>query len=1116
MSTEKETLQRVQGGLYHLRRGLGPFVEARMKGKHGATWLHYASRAAGGSPNAALDEYGLLKSMIDNWNDVFRDAFGRNETHKVRNFTSMALEARNATSHLSIPLQDDEALRYLDAMHQLLRAVKAPQAEVTELKTLYDAQRRSGFASAEPATAAASVVVESAPAAKPTLTLGGAQAAAENGSGKPLRPWIEVALPHPDVLANRFKEAEFAADLFAVDAGHASEDYAIPENFFRITFLTEGLRRILTSSLERLAGTGGGDPVIGLQTAFGGGKTHTMLAVYHLAKARDLSLLEGVGPLLAKAGVTAWTPPKVAVFVGTSKGADTSLILRDGPKVHTLWGYIAWRIAGEAGLDLMAEAEAARTNPGSDLLVELFKLSGPVLILLDELVAYARQLSEDRFEAFLSFIQSLTEAAKMAPGVLIIGSLPESVAEAGGPKGEAALLRLEKVFGRVQSAWLPASGDETYEIIRRRLFQTLDADGERARDETVKAFGDLYKNNPAEFPPEAKEARYRELLKLSYPIHPELFDRLSKDWASLEKFQRTRGVLRFMANVVGTLWHEQVQHPLITPARVPIAHERVRASVLYPLDPNFNAVVDKEVDGDSSLPARMEANPSRRISQLRAATRAARAVFVCSAPLVGRPNAGLTGPGLRLACAEPGDQLAIFGEALRELTERATYLYEEAGRYWFSTQPTLNRLAEDRAKALPDHEVDAAIAAVLRQDGATPAGFVKVSAAPDDPTTFDEQVALSLVILGPSTPHAGKGVAKSLATDAVTDTLMRCRSAQRRFRNTLLFVAADEQLLGTAREATSKAMAWAEIAGDKRLQEQLPPAQMRDATEKAKGHREGAAKAVRLAWSHILFPVESITAGVAFDLEHTQINSKDRNAIPAAVYEKAGPKGDGVFKERLGSDAMALKLKPLWPDDRAHLGVNEVAEWFAAYAYLPKLKDRVVLELAIRDAVGKLDPSFGYADRFDEATGAYTGLAWAKAPPEFFPPTAVLVRSDVAMERSRPTPAPAGPGAGTSIVPGDGGEVQDQGPIGDGAAAGPGKPRRFYGTVDLDMVRPVKAFDAVLNAVVMELQRTPGAKVKITIEIEAETEAGFDEADIGVVRDNARQLKFRSDSTGFE
>ena len=164
-----------------------------------------------------------------------------------------------------------------------------------------------------------------------------------------------------------------------------------------------------------------------------------------------------------------------------------------------------------------------------------------------------------------------------------------------------------------------------------------------------------------------------------------------------------------MANVVGVLWHQRAPDPLITPARVPIANERIRASVLYPLDSGFAAVVDKEVDGEGSLPAQIEINPSRRISQVHAATRAARAVFLCSAPLVGRPNAGLSDAGLRLACVEPGDQLAIFGEALRELKLRATYLYEEAGRYWFSTQPTLNREAEDRAKALPEHAVDEAI-----------------------------------------------------------------------------------------------------------------------------------------------------------------------------------------------------------------------------------------------------------------------------------------------------------------------------------------------------------------------------------------------------------------------
>ncbi len=267
------------------------------------------------------------------------------------------MEARNATSHLSIPLQDDEALRFLDAMHQLLKAVKAPTAEIAEIKKLYDSQRHSGMPAAPAAPAA-----ESATPARPTLSLGQKEDA-EDKPGKALRPWIEVALPHPDVLANRFKEAEFAANLAAVDAGMASEDYATPESFFRITFLTEGLKRVLRGVLQRVAGSGG-DPVIGLQTAFGGGATHTMLAAYHLANAPNLSVLEGVKPLAEAVGVMAWNRTKIAIFVGSSEGPDVSLKIENGPKVYTPWGYIAWQLAGDAGLNLVAEAEAARTNPG--------------------------------------------------------------------------------------------------------------------------------------------------------------------------------------------------------------------------------------------------------------------------------------------------------------------------------------------------------------------------------------------------------------------------------------------------------------------------------------------------------------------------------------------------------------------------------------------------------------------------------------------------------------------------------------------------------------------------------------------------------------------------------
>ena len=569
-----------------------------------------------------------------------------------------------------------------------------------------------------------------------------------------------------------------------------------------------------------------------------------------------------------------------------------------------------------------------------------------------------------------------------------------------------------------------------------------------------------------------------------------------------------------MANVVGVLWQMRVGDALIMPARIPLSHERVRASVLYPLDPAFSAVVDREVDGDGSLPSRMEANPSRRMSQARAATRAARAVFMCSAPLVGQPNAGVNGLGLRLACAEPGDQLAIFGEALRELHERATYLYEEGGRYWFSTQPTLNRLAEDRSKAFPDHEVDEAITAILRDDGRTTGGFHKVFAAPDDPISLDEAQALSLVILSPSAFHIGKAVASSPATAAVTEGLTRCRAAQRRYRNTLIYVAADEALLATARDAMRRSMAWAEIVSDTRLQDTLTRAQIGDAKDKATTSRDGAAKAIRLAWSHVFLASKSdaTPAGQPFELDHVMISTKDRAAIPAAVYDKVGPRGDGLAKEKLGPDNFWALISKLWPEDVPHLAISDIADWFASYPYLPKVRDRVVVETAIQDGAAKLDAKFGYADAVD-ASGHYTGLRWARGLPDVLPSSAVLVRPEAANAQIEATAgsAPSTTATAPAIHRADSGSS----PTVEAPSVG-GKPTRFYGSVDIDVERPMKSFQAIVDAVVSELRRSSKTKVTLTLEIEATAADGFDEGDVGVVRDNARQLKFTPGSTGFE
>ena len=321
-----------------------------------------------------------------------------------------------------------------------------------------------------------------------------------------------------------------------------------------------------------------------------------------------------------------------------------------------------------------------------------------------------------------------------------------------------------------------------------------------------------------------------------------------------------------------------------------------------------------------------------------------------------------------------------------------------------------------------------------------------------------------------------------------------------------------------------RALAWESIGGDsrqekrvdKRLQDQMTQAQLADAREKFRNNREGATRAVRAAWSHVLFPVESTEPGRPFDLDHLALTARERACVPAAVYDKASTKGDGIIKETLGGETLATRLIELWPADLPHLPVAEIAKWFATYVYLPKLRDRVVFETAIRDALAKLNPKFTYAEGFDEASGKYAGLLWQKAPIGPMLEGALLVRPEVAMVQLRP-PAPT-PLPETGPTPIENGASLSTG-LTPQIAPGPtpnGQPRRFFGSVEIDMVRPVKAFEAILSAVVTELQRSQGTKVKLTLEIEADSAAGFDEADIGVVRDNARPLRFKADSTDFE
>jgi WD40 repeat protein len=421
-------------------------------------------------------------------------------------------DLRNKWAHQQ-SFSSDDAYRALDSAGRLITAVSAPQSDEIEkmkmelLRLRFDEQVRT----------------------EKRKTAG---TAIESAASSNLKPWREVVTPHKDVASGRYQQAEFAADLWQVYLGEGTDEYRKPVEFFRRTYLTESLKRMLVGAVQRISGHGG-DPVVQLQTNFGGGKTHSMLALYHLFSGAAASDLAGIDAVMQETDTKKLPAAKRVVLVGNRISPGNPVKKPDGTIVRTLWGEIAWQLGGKKAFDRLRADDEKATSPG-DVLRELFNEYGPCLILIDEWVAYARQLHDQSdlpaggFETQFTFAQVLTESAKLAKGCLLVISLPASDTtgsphtqaddvEVGGQRGREALDRLRNFVGRVESSWRPASAEEWFEIVRRRLFEPLADQAQfKDRDVVARAFADLYRAQHQEFPPECNDADYEKRIKAAY------------------------------------------------------------------------------------------------------------------------------------------------------------------------------------------------------------------------------------------------------------------------------------------------------------------------------------------------------------------------------------------------------------------------------------------------------------------------------------------------------------------------------------------------------------------------------------------------------------------------
>ena len=1065
--------ERISRALDLLRDGLQPKCEDTWQGFYGDGWLKTVNgRLHTPDRNPSTEDAAFLfKGMKATWQEVFGHGF----PPAIRALVFEVADARNSWAHQQA-LSTDDTARALDSMERLLEAF----GNLDERQQIRNLRRDLMRQMVEEESRAE----RRKTAAKPT----------EGHPTAGLTPWREIITPHADVAQGNFEQAEFAADLFEVLSGNAEPEYQDPKEFFARTYITQGLRDLLVGAARRLS-AGGGDSIIELQTNFGGGKTHSLIALYHLASGVQAKELPGVGEILAEESLSLPDDVSRAVMVGQMISPSKPEQVEDGVSLHTLWGRMAYQLGGREAYELVRADDEAGTNPGAALRT-LFQQCGPAVVLIDEWVAYARQLRDGGdgpllvggdFDTQFTFAQALTEAAGAVSNVVVLVSIPASDIEVGAERGRTALEKLKNVVTRKAAQWQPASPDESFEIVRRRLFDPVPAEMAKVRDGVIRAYSDMYRDQGKEFPSGVGEADYRKRMELSYPIHPELFDRLFDDWSALDKFQRTRGVLRLMALAISQLWQRGDQSLLIMPGNLPMDSGALVSEMKKYLEEAWDPVIKSDVDGANALPLRID-NDNSHFGRLSATRRAARTVYMGSAP---RPD-GKRGVDLKsvvLGCVQPGEPIGQFADALRRLSGEATHLYVDGAQYWYSLQPNVTRMAADRAASnYTDNHADDEVKVRLanQRDRGDFAAVQVFAEGPGDVPDDDDGVRL--VVLEPDATHSANDE-HSPAVTLAQSILDQRHGGPRLNRNLLVFVAATANRLSELRDATRMYLAWRSIVDEHEALD-LTPHQKGQAESKMKEISQQVDSLIAEAFTQVLTPKQE--AGTS-EIEWQTTRATASGDIGTRVSKKLATEEKMIASYSGVRVRMDLDRRGLW-SERGDVAIGKLREVYARYPHMPRLSSPSVLDSAISTGTASTDwaqETFAYADAHDGSTwvGIQTGQHVNPTP------SGLVVHPDRLPEPAEPERTVDGPEGGPETPP--------PGDQGDGPKPAPNQgSTQFYAQFDLDPVRCIKELGEIAEHISAYL----GPDVELVLEVRATNPEGFNESTQRTVSENATNL----------
>ena len=577
-----------------------------------------------------------------------------------------------------------------------------------------------------------------------------------------MRPFSTIAIPHRDILEGRLTMDVFAADLWEVFRGRAPDEYQDPQVFFRKTYITKGLENLLKVAEKRLKGEGE-DPVIQLQTPFGGGKTHALIALYHKAKE--------------------W---KANVIVIDGTALD--------PKDITLWEEMERQIKSKVSV------LAGQTAPGREKLRMLLERYQPLIVLIDEVLQYTTKAAgikvgdSNLASQVLAFIQELTGTIKTLDKCLLILTLPSSVLEHYDEAAERLFQQLQKIAGRMEKVYTPVAEAEIYQVIRRRLFSSIDENEAR---KIIELFLD-YAQREKILPEDIEPADYRKKFIKSYPFQPEVIDILYKRWGSFPTFQRTRGVLRLLSLVVHSL--KDAKNPFIRLSDFDLKNDEIKRELIKHIGQEYDSVIAQDITSASSGAKKVDMALGDAYMSFSFGTRVATSIFMYS--FSGGPERGATMDEIKLSSVDLSVPGSIVVEAVSKLKETLFYLQSD-GRFFFTNQPNINRILLTKMETveydLLRNEEKKLLAANLKKEHF--GIFLWPKASKDIPDTKE----LKLVIL------------QNQDNERCRELLENYGERPRIYCNTLIFLCPMDSERRGFEEFLKRKLAWQAIEKDKSL-----------------------------------------------------------------------------------------------------------------------------------------------------------------------------------------------------------------------------------------------------------------------------------------------------------